>query len=48
VRKGEIAADIRGYTAEMVAKAASQGALDAPLAASTREVRLLPASPKAT
>jgi monoamine oxidase len=37
VRKGEIAADIRGYTAEMVAKAASQGALDAPLTGVDRE-----------
>lgn len=37
VRKGEIAADIRGYTAELVAKAASQGALDAPLSGLDKE-----------
>jgi len=37
VRKGEIAADIRGYTAELVAKAASQGQLDAPLSGIDRE-----------
>jgi monoamine oxidase len=37
VHKGEIAADIRGYTAELVAKAASQGALDAPLTGLDRE-----------
>ena len=37
VRKGEIAADIRGYTAEVVAKAASQGQLDAPLSGLDRE-----------
>lgn len=37
VRKGEIAADIRGYTAELVAKAASQGQLDAPLTGIDRE-----------
>ena len=37
VRKGEIAADVRGYTAELVAKAASAGALDAPLSGVDRE-----------
>jgi monoamine oxidase len=37
VRKGEIAADVRGYTAELVAKAASQGQLDAPLSGVDRE-----------
>jgi len=36
VRKGEIAADARGYTAELLAKCASKGNLDAPLSAEDR------------
>ena len=36
VRKGEIAADVRGYTAEILAKSASKGALDVPLSAEDR------------
>jgi len=37
VRKGEIAADVRGYAAELLAKCASKGNLDAPLSADDRE-----------
>lgn len=36
IRKGEIAADARGYAAELLAKCASKGALDAPLSADDR------------
>jgi monoamine oxidase len=36
VRKGEIAADARGYAAELLAKCASKGNLDAPLSAEDR------------
>jgi monoamine oxidase len=38
VRKGQIAADARGYAAEMIAKAASKGQLDAPLTAEDRDL----------
>jgi len=37
VRKGEIAADARGYAAELIAKAASKGDLDAALTPADRE-----------
>ena len=37
VRKGQIAADVRGYTAEIVAKAASKGNLDAAISAEDKE-----------
>jgi monoamine oxidase len=37
VRKGQIAADARGYTAEIVAKAASKGNLDAMISAEDRQ-----------
>jgi len=37
VRKGEIAADVRGYAAELLAKCASKGNLDDPLSADDRE-----------
>jgi monoamine oxidase len=37
VRKGQIAADARGYTAEIVAKAASKGNLDAMVSAEDRQ-----------
>ncbi|CAN7632317.1 FAD-dependent oxidoreductase [Phenylobacterium sp. LjRoot225] len=37
IRKGEIAADARGYAAELLAKCASKGNLDAPLSAEDRE-----------
>ncbi|GGL30189.1 flavin monoamine oxidase family protein [Caulobacter rhizosphaerae] len=38
IRKGQIAADVRGYAAEMIAKAASKGQLDAPLTAADRDL----------
>lgn len=38
VRKGQIAADARGYAAEMIAKAASKRQLDAPLTAADRDL----------
>jgi len=38
IRKGQIAADARGYAAEMIAKAASKGQLDAPLTPADREL----------
>ncbi len=38
IRKGQIAADVRGYAAEMIAKAASKGQLDAPLTPADREL----------
>lgn len=37
VRKGQVAADIRGYAAEMLAKVAQQGSLDQQLTAGDRE-----------
>ncbi len=37
VRKGQIAADVRGYTAEIVAKAASKGNLDAAISPDDKE-----------
>lgn len=38
VRKGEIAADIRGYAAEMLAKLVKKGGLDDPMTAEDREL----------
>ena len=38
IRKGEIAADARGYAAELIAKAASKGDLDAALSPADREI----------
>jgi monoamine oxidase len=38
VRKGQIAADMRGYTAELLAKLAQTGALDAPLTAEDKQM----------
>ncbi len=38
VRKGEIAADIRGYAAEMLAKVVKKGGLDDPMTAEDREL----------
>jgi monoamine oxidase len=37
VRKGQVAADARGYAAELLAKAARKGALDAPLTPEDRD-----------
>ena len=38
VRKGEIAADARGYAAELMAKAARKGGLDSPMSAEDRDL----------
>ena len=38
IREGQIAADARGYAAEMIAKAASKGQLDAPLTPEDRDL----------
>lgn len=38
VRKGQIAADARGYAAELLAKVASKGTLDAPFTAADRDL----------
>jgi monoamine oxidase len=38
IRKGQIAADVRGYAAELLAKVASKGTLDAPMTDADKEL----------